>query len=285
LHDVVFGCPAVHFPGAPAQSVPWVATVHDAPLFAPPLQTPVTKAHCAVGPFGAVQEAPTLPLVHDPGLAQLASLALLLLQTAPINPVVHAPALVQLTSVALLLLQAAPTLPVEQDPTTLHATSLLLALLQTAPTFPVEQAPDFLQVTSVALVVKHGVPTLPVEHAPGFWHAVAAVPVVQGWPFFAGSPEMHTPLASAHCAVTPLTVQPAPTLPVVQEPLSVHVAAAEHEFPLVAPAFVQVPLSVQAAAFAHTVPLVAPLLAQVFGLAWQSPTTTHGPLATPPVVL
>jgi hypothetical protein len=151
--------------------------------------------------------------------------------------------------------------------------------------FPVEQAPAFLHVTSEALPVKHGVPTLPVEHAPGFWHAVAAVPVVQGWPFLAGSPEMHTPLASAHCAVTPLTVQAPPTLPVEQDPASVQAAAVVHEVPKVAPALVHVPLSVQAAAVAQTVPKVAPALAHVFGLAWQSPTTTHGPLATPPVVL
>ena len=167
LHDAVFGCPAVQCPGAPAQVVPWFATVHDAPLFAPPLQTPVTRAHCAVEPT-AVHEAPTFPLVHAPGLAQLGSLALLLLQTAPINPVVHAPALVHATSLPLLLLQAAPTLPVVQAPVTLQATSLLLLLLQTAPMFPVEQAPAFLHVTSVALPVTHGVPTLPVEHAPGF---------------------------------------------------------------------------------------------------------------------
>ena len=280
LHDAVFGCPAVQCPGAPAHVVPWFAMVHDAPLFAPPEQTPVTRAHCGVAP-SAVHEAPIFPLVHAPGLAQLASLLLLLKHWAPINPVVQAPALTQATSLPLLLLQAAPTWPVVQWPVTLQATSLL----QTAPTFPVEQAPAFLHVTSLALPVKHGVPTLPVEHAPGFWHAVAAVPVVQGWPFLAGSPEMHTPLASAHCAVLPLTVQAPPTLPVVQDPASVQAAAVVQEVPKVAPALVHVPLSVQAAAFAQTLPKVAPALAQVFGLAWQSPTTRHGPLATPPVVL
>lgn len=283
LHDVVFGCPAVHFPGAPAQVVAWSVTVHDAPLFAPPLHVPVTRAHWPVGPFGAVHEAPTLPLVHDPGLAHAASAALLLLQTAPMKPVVHEPALVQATSLPLLLLQTAPTLPVVHAPVTLQATSLLLLLLQTAPTLPVVQAPDFLHVTSVALVVKHAVPTLPVEQAPGFRHAVAAVPVVHGWPFLAGSPEIHTPLTSAHC--TPVAVQLAPTFPVVQDPGSVQVAAAVQAALRVAPALVHLPLSVQAAAVAHTLPRVAPALAQVFGLAWQSPTTRHGPLATPPVVL
>lgn len=96
---------------------------------------------------------------------------------------------------------------------------------------------------------------------------------------------MHTPLASAHCAVVPLTVQAPPTLPVVQAPASVQAAAVVHEFPLVAPAFVHVPLSVQAAALAHTVPKVAPALVQVFGLAWQFAVAAHGPLATPPVFL
>ena len=123
LHDVVFGCPAVQCPGAPPQVVPWFATVHDAPLFAPPVQTPVESAHCGVEPT-AVHEAPTAPLVHAPGLAQAASA----LAAAPVVE------------------QVVPTFPVEQAPFFLQATSVLAAtpvVVQAVPMEPVVQAPAF----------------------------------------------------------------------------------------------------------------------------------------------